>query len=136
MVGLGDLAGGDFESTANSVTADGSIIVGTGISDAGNEAVLWNSAGRIRRLWDVMLAQGVDPAADGWSSLITAIGINGDGTRVTGTGLRNGNPEAFVAVIPEPASAPLMWLIGSCLAVVERKRRPPAPTPVPTLRGN
>ena len=44
-VGLGDLPGGDFCSTATGVSDDGSVIVGTGCSEIGLEAFMWTEAG-------------------------------------------------------------------------------------------
>jgi len=41
VIGLGDLAGGDFYSTARGVSADGSVVVGYGTSELGREAVRW-----------------------------------------------------------------------------------------------
>ena len=99
MVGLGDLPGGLFESFAVDVSGDGSVVVGYGSADFGTEAFLWTSDGGMERLWDVLLAQGVDPAADGWTNLEVASGISADGNTIVGWGTRNGNTEAFVAVI-------------------------------------
>jgi probable HAF family extracellular repeat protein len=99
MVGLGDLPGGEFLSGASAVSADGSVIVGGGNSASGPEAVRWTSGGGTQRLWDVLLAQGVNPAAGGWSSLNVATGVSADGNTIIGSGTRNGNPEAFIAVV-------------------------------------
>jgi probable HAF family extracellular repeat protein len=44
MVGLGDLAGGYFDSRASGVSADGRVVVGSGTSAQGPEAFRWNSA--------------------------------------------------------------------------------------------
>ena len=107
MVGLGDLPGGLFESYAFDVSGDGSVVVGYGSADFGTEAFLWTSDGGMKRLWDVLLVQGVDPAADGWTKLEVASGISADGNTIVGWGTRNGYTEAFVAVIgvvPEPAA--------------------------------
>ncbi len=46
MVGLGDLAGGEFHSSANGVSANGSVVVGVGTSAPGRqEAFRWTSGG-------------------------------------------------------------------------------------------
>jgi probable HAF family extracellular repeat protein len=111
MVGLGLLALGseNLPTFANSVSADGSVVVGNGVSsnrpdpfDNGGEAFVWTPGGGMSRLWDVLLSAGVDPAANGWTFLYNAYSINSDGTTISGTGVHNGNFEAFVAVIPEP----------------------------------
>jgi probable HAF family extracellular repeat protein len=41
--GLGDLAGGSFSSFAIGVSADGSVVVGQGLSASGSEAFRWTS---------------------------------------------------------------------------------------------
>jgi probable HAF family extracellular repeat protein len=42
--GLGDLPGGAFNSAAYGVSADGSVVVGTGTTDAGEQAFRWTAA--------------------------------------------------------------------------------------------
>jgi probable HAF family extracellular repeat protein len=44
FMGLGDLSGGIFQSRANAVSADGSVVVGEGNSASGNEAFRWTQA--------------------------------------------------------------------------------------------
>ena len=46
-VALGDLPGGDFNSTARAVSADGSVIVGHGSSESGTEAFRWTESSGI-----------------------------------------------------------------------------------------
>ena len=126
-VGLGELPGGDLGSGAAAVSSDGSVIVGS-VQPAPNlvEAFYWTSSGGMKRLWDVLLANGVDPAADGWTSLAYARAISADGKTIVGEGLRNGNQEGFVAVIPEPSSLALLGLGGAFLLRPRRHRRQPA----------
>ena len=121
MVGLGDLPGGLFESFPYDVSGDGSIVVGYGTTASGTEGFLWTIDGGMERLWDVLLAQGVDPAADGWTELAAASGISADGNTIVGWGTRNDNTEAFVAVVPEPAG--LALLVASGALAVRRRRR-------------
>jgi uncharacterized membrane protein len=124
MVGLGDLPGGLFESFAFDVSGDGSVVVGYG-SAAGNEAFLWTIDGGMKRLWDVLLAGGIDPAAHGWTKLEVASGISADGNTIVGWGTRNGHTEAFVAVIPtivpEPAAGALALLGVSSILLLRRR---------------
>jgi probable HAF family extracellular repeat protein len=105
MQGLGDLPGGSFFSEALSISADGSVVVGRSSSDSGDQAFRWTADGGMRKLWDLLLSHGVDPAADGWTRLGFPNGISADGNTIVGIGDRNGNIEAFVAVIP--ISSPL-----------------------------
>ena len=118
MVGLGDLPGGTFDSQARDVSADGSTIVGT--ANGASEAFRWTSTRGMEPLWDVLLAAGIDPAADGWTSLTWATGVSADGNTFVGVGGRNGDLQAFVATVPEPASIGLMLPLAATLL---RRRR-------------
>jgi probable HAF family extracellular repeat protein len=121
MVSLGDLPGGAFSPDARGVSADGSVIVGlTTDSFSSPGAFYWTADGGMRELWDVLLSHGVDPAADGWTELSGAYGISANGTTIVGSGMRNGNTEAFVAVVPEPAG--LTLLVASAALAVCRRR--------------
>lgn len=102
MVGLGVLPGHIY-SEARGVSGDGSVVVGISDSDdtIGNaEAFRWTSGGGMERLWDVLVDHGVNPTAAGWTSLVYASAISSDGRTIVGTGVRNGNSEAFAAFIP------------------------------------
>jgi hypothetical protein len=61
------LPGDGVDSAAFGVSADGSAVVGYGRGVLGTEAFLWTTDGGMKRLWDVLLANGVDPAADAWA---------------------------------------------------------------------
>ncbi len=98
MVGLGDLSGGGFESTANGVSADGGVVVGRATDPVSGErtAFVWTQADGMQRLADVLLAQGATGLA-GWT-LVSANAISADGLTVAGFGVspdRQG--EGFVA---------------------------------------
>jgi probable HAF family extracellular repeat protein len=123
MVPLGDLADGDFNSGALGVSGDGSVVVGYGNDAAGTQAVLWTGAG-MQRLWDVLLANGIDPAADGWSQLVNATAVSLDGSTIAGFGYRagDGHEEGFVAVVPEPGMAATLGLVA-VLSLPRRGRR-------------
>lgn len=111
LTGLGNLPGG-FGIFAFGVSGDGSTVVGRGTSASGPEAFLWTAGGGMERLWDVLLAQGINPAASGWSVLTQANGVSLDGNTIVGYGIRDGNQEAFIAVIPSPSAAALLGLGG------------------------
>lgn len=79
IVGLGDLAGSVFSSTAHGVNADGSVVVGIARSTASNtltEAFRWTAATGMVGLGDV-------PGGPFGSS---AVGVNADGSVIVGNG--------------------------------------------------
>jgi probable HAF family extracellular repeat protein len=85
MVGLGDLPGGDFFSYAIDVSADGSVIVGSGSSVNGNEAFRWTkSAG--------MVGLGQLSSGDFFSY---ANGVSADGSVIVGASYGVNGNEAF-----------------------------------------
>jgi uncharacterized membrane protein len=113
MVGLGDL----LISSASGVSADGSVVVGGGLfTGVEGEAFRWTASSGMQRLWDLLLAQGVDPAADGWTVLSDATSISADGNTIVGYGTHNGNTEAFVATVPDPTTAVLFGISLICIA--------------------
>jgi len=74
----------------------------------------------MRKLSDVLVNDyGLD--LTGWTSLVQAYSISSDGTAIVGFGFHNGNEEAFLAVIPEPATLALLVIGG--LVVLRRHRR-------------
>lgn len=72
--GLGDLPGGDYDSKANDVSSDGSVVVGTGVSASGPaEAFRWAEATGMVGLGGV-----------GFSNDSMAHGVSADGSVVVG----------------------------------------------------
>lgn len=102
----------------NGMSADGSVIVGGALTSEGYKAFIWDPQHGLRALQDV-LTGGLGLDLSGWS-LMMANGISDDGTTVTGTGIRNGRLEAWVAVIPEPRAA--VVLAGFVLVGWRRRR--------------
>ena len=111
MVGLGDLPGGHFLSTAHSTTADGSIIVGSsgtglkevigpggpsGIFDDVLEAFIWDQTNGMQLLSHVLNTEyGLD--LTGWT-LTEALEITDNGQAIVGRGINpSGLPEAWIA---------------------------------------
>jgi probable HAF family extracellular repeat protein len=84
VTGVGDLAGGAFDSVANDISPDGLVLVGRGTSDLGREAFIFED-GAMSALGD--LAGGI------FESEATAAST--DGSVVVGTGNSDGGREAF-----------------------------------------
>lgn len=97
---LGDLPGDLIHSRGNDVSADGSIVVGESASSTGarrDEAFIWDAVNGMRRLQDVLAAEGID--LTGWT-LATANGISDDGSTIVGWGINPvGQNEAWVATL-------------------------------------
>jgi hypothetical protein len=121
LVGLGDLPGGSFFSSASDVSADGSTILGVATSASGTEAFVWDAANGMRSLKDVLqTVHGLD--LTGWT--LTGAQFTPDGRTIVGGGLNPaGQQEAWIAVIPEPAGVSLLVFAGAGLAARRRRRR-------------
>ena len=140
MTKLQDLAGGEVRSVALAASGDGSVIVGRGNIVApppfafdfpveGDEAVLWQEASdgsfSVNRLIDILLSQGVDAVAEGWSSLLEIRDISDDGTQLIGEGLRDGS-YAYFAVSLDTTEVPIpaaVYLFCSSLLALQTMRR-------------
>ncbi len=86
MVGLGDLAGGEFHSSAHGVSGNGSVVVGVGSSAPSRlEAFRWTSGGGMVGLG--FLPTGGDSSA-AWD-------VSGDGSIVVGENLTGADSQAF-----------------------------------------
>ena len=116
---LGDLPGGSSLSLAIDVSDDGSVIIGQGNSGVA-EAIVWREGAGMRSLRSILLENGVD--LTGWT-LPGAVEISGDGTTIVGQGMHNGQPEAYIAVIPEPASFVMATAASALLAARGRRAR-------------
>jgi uncharacterized membrane protein len=118
VVELGDLPGGRVRSEANDVSADGSVIVGSGeTAFDGNisteEAFFWTAESGMVNLREFLISQGSD--LSGWR-LISAEGVSADGRTIIGTGQNPaGNPEGWIATIPEPSTMVLAALAAAVL---------------------
>ncbi len=106
MIGLGDLPGGNFFSTATAISGDGSIIVGQSQGAFGQEPFIWNSLDGMRSLTQV-LTDDLGLELGNWTNL-TATEISSDGSTIVGLGLNpEGNLEGWVASLdPEPIQVP------------------------------
>jgi probable HAF family extracellular repeat protein len=80
MIGLGDLPGGVFSSSASGVTPDGAIVVGTSISSSSWEAYRWTQSGGMVGLGDLPGADAGGPN----QSTSGANGVSADGAVIVG----------------------------------------------------
>ncbi len=103
MISLGHLAQEPRIVRTLSVSADGKIIVGA----MGDQAFVWTLKRGMQSIWDILKSAGVDPAGDGWTSLLKALDVSDDGRFVAGFGERRGNHEAFVADLGTVPEAPV-----------------------------
>jgi len=122
MVSLGDLWGGDVDSRSLDISADGTVIVGYGTSLIGREACLWDADRNIVTMHDLLTATyGLDLI--GWT-LMETTGISDDGQVFVGYGINPaGYGEAWIAVIPEPASLTLLFVAAAGLLTRRRQTR-------------
>jgi probable HAF family extracellular repeat protein len=116
MVGLGDLPGGDFQSIALGISGDGSVVVGSSRTAAGDRAFIWDAAHGMRDLREVLVTEyGLGDSLVGWN-LGIATAISTDGTTIVGTSLGPG----WIAVIPEPPPIILLF-VGTAICLTARK---------------
>jgi hypothetical protein len=98
---------------AADISGDGSIVVGgasaTSESSLPFKATIWSAALGERDLADLLRSDyGLASAFAGWGDT-RASGISGDGLAITGYGTNpDGNQEAWLVILPEPASALLL----------------------------
>ncbi len=112
----------DTESDALGVSGDGGVIVGHGREGLGpGRAFIWDAQNGMRDLKTVLQdVHGLDLA--GWT-LRQANDISADGRVIVGYGVNpSGDTEAWVAVIPEPATLGLL-AAGAAVAMVQAGRR-------------
>jgi len=129
---LGDLPGGERDSRALDVSADGATAVGWATADAdkpftdpanpGKEAMIWVEGVGIESLRDALIADfDLGEELDGWT-LIEANAISDDALTIVGSGLDpEGFREGWIAFLPEPVgwSDPLAAL--SALAAIRQR---------------
>lgn len=107
MVGLGDLAGGGFQSWAFAASADGSVIVGRATIEgvggpfgggSASRAFIWDTVHGMRDLQELLTAAGAP--IEGWT-LTEARGVSADGRTIVGTGAgHDGATQAWIATLP------------------------------------
>jgi hypothetical protein len=125
MVGLGDLPGGDFGSVSAAVSADGSVVVGSGSTEAGRAAFYWTQSLGMVNLKDYLIAHGVADVVE-WTNL-GASGVSADGRTIVGTGTNPmGQTEAWIVTVPEPSAValaiPAILVVLLCRQIRSGKR--------------
>ncbi len=117
-VSIGDFSGGRHLSSANAVTADGSIVVGRGETDNGGLAFIWDELNGLRSLQSALENDyGMD--LTGWS-LYEATDITPDGNIIIGKGIYNQSNITWMVTIPEPTTLSLLALGG--LALLHKRK--------------
>lgn len=116
MQAVGDLAGGDTSSLLRDVSADGRFAVGEGNDDDGRTAVIWDAGNGLRKLSDVLAANGVD---FGGRLLRSVVAISDDGDVLVGNGFT-------------PQTGTEAWVITNAESLFDFV--PPPPPPVEELR--
>lgn len=106
MLGLGDLAGGAFESTAFGVSPDGSLVVGRSETGSADEAFLWSSGAGMQGLGDL----------EGLGLESTAFDVTDAGVAVGTSATTTGFSEAVLWSAPGSPSAILDILVNNGLA--------------------
>ena len=86
-VGLDDLPGGSFSSSANDVSADGSVVVGVATTSAGDQAFRWTQSAGIQPLEEGDSPSGFDESQ--------ALAVSSDGTVIVGVGWNSDGIMAF-----------------------------------------
>jgi probable HAF family extracellular repeat protein len=87
IVGLGDLAGGTRDSSAQDISLDGTFVVGSGVSSLGQEAVVWSASTGMIALGDL----------SGGNVSALAEGVSADGSIIVGAGTSSNTVvEAFI----------------------------------------
>ncbi|MCA9280382.1 MAG: PEP-CTERM sorting domain-containing protein [Phycisphaeraceae bacterium] len=120
MVSLGDLPGGDDDSGAVGVSADGTAVIGSSSTGPGvYEPFYWTESLGMVKLKDHLIGLGVIGLED-WT-LTAANGISDDGLTIAGNGINPlGQFEGWVAHIPAPSSCMVLAIGG---VVASRRRR-------------
>jgi hypothetical protein len=97
MIGLGYLPGTSFTS-ANAVSADGSVVVGSASTGSVSVAFIWDAAHGMQNLQSVLTNEN-GLTLTGWK-LQSATGVSSNGQFIVGTGINsNGQTEAWIAQI-------------------------------------
>jgi uncharacterized membrane protein len=98
FVRLPDLEGGDDRGEAYAVSADGHLIVGSGVDDFGQWATVWID--RVPHRLDELIAEQGGSIPDDWR-LTELRGVSADGKVFAGSGYNaEANLEGFRVVLP------------------------------------
>ena len=107
MTGLGFLSGspGPYQSTATGVSADGSVVVGQSKADGILQPFIWTAESSEMRSLREVLEEDLGVDLTGWT-LDSPPVISADGNTIVALATNpDGDVEAFVSYVPEPAGA-------------------------------
>lgn len=122
MTGLGFLSGspGPYESVATGVSADGSVVVGESKTVDGSEPFVWTAESNEMRSLREILEEDLGVDLTGWT-LDNPPMISSDGNTMIALATNpDGDVEAFVTYLPEPAGA--IYAGVALLAWLDRRR--------------
>jgi uncharacterized membrane protein len=106
--------GGSFGRPELAVSGDGSVIVG-------RPSMLWTPATGAVDLREFLLRRGVE-SVRGWT-ITSTNDVSADGRTIVGSGINPaGEPEAWVATIPEPSTYALLAMAVICATGIYARR--------------
>jgi hypothetical protein len=123
---LGALPGHDSSSAYTvadtGVTAGRSFVTGGETAVVWDTSGIWDTTGAAKAVQDLLNAAGVDTTA--WTRLVRVYAASDDGSVLAGFGIwaADGSTRGFVAVIPEPASLPLLSIGLVAVLLLWRRR--------------
>lgn len=123
MQGLGKLPGAEIlTSRASGISADGSTIIGSATDDNRQTvAILWDDAGQMALLQNILVSQGAGPAI-GNGLLRSAIDISSDARTIIGSGYGPDGLQGWIAIlVPEPSCLTLL-IAGSSFGLFRLPR--------------
>ncbi|MEZ4331100.1 MAG: PEP-CTERM sorting domain-containing protein [Myxococcota bacterium] len=127
MQRLGERPGRLTSRRPTAISDDGSIVVGVDYTArTGDQAVIWDATGQMQSLDILLRSLGVDMT--GWK-LSQAVDVSADGRTIVGYGINpSGAQEAWIAIIPEPATSSLLGigltLLGARRVSIRPNRAP------------
>lgn len=100
------MPGGSFSSASRDLSADGSVVVGTGGSGWGEEPFVWDATKGTQEIGQALIDLGLDAGDLAGRTVRTASDISDDGLTMVGHGTNpSGDAEAWIPVLRAPTAA-------------------------------